>query len=115
MITVISPAKRMNFSEPASTDRNSQPEFVNQSTLIMDRLKKLSARQVKKLMNLNDNLAEMNHERYQNWQPDFNEDVAKQALLAFKGDVFLGIDACSFTEHLKLEDQKICKNSGSLF
>lgn len=98
MITVISPAKRMNFSEPAGTDKNSQPEFIDQSTLIMDRLKKLSAQQVKNLMNINDQLAEMNHERYQNWQPVFNEDVAKQALLAFKGDVFLGIDVGSFTE-----------------
>jgi len=107
MITVISPAKRMNFSEPPGTDKHSQPEFVNHSKLIMDRLKKLSSRQIKKLMNLNDNLAEMNYDRYQNWQPEFNMDVAKQAVLAFKGDVFLGIDTGSFSE----EDFEFAQNN----
>ena len=98
MITVISPAKRMNFSDSEDTEKYTQPEFVSQSTLIMERLKRLSARQIKNLMSINDNLAETNYDRFQNWQPDFREEVAKQAILAFKGDVFLGIDAGSFEE-----------------
>lgn len=64
----------------------------------MNRLKKLNASGIKKLMNVNDTLAELNYERFQNWAPEFDLNVARQAITSFRGDVFLGLDVKSFSE-----------------
>jgi cytoplasmic iron level regulating protein YaaA (DUF328/UPF0246 family) len=72
------------------------PSFMQESKELVEHLKKFSARKLHKLMNINDNLAESNYERYQNWSSEFNEEVAKPAILAFRGDVFLGMDPQSY-------------------
>lgn len=98
MITILSPAKRLNYSEPKLTDIYTIPEFIEESEVIMGKLKKLSARNIKKLMNINDSLAETNYDRFQNWEPDFDLNNARQAITTFKGDVYLGIDVKTYTE-----------------
>ena len=98
MITVLSPAKRLNFSDPLLTEHFSVPEYVKESAVIMNKLKKLSTSGIKKLMDINDNLAEVNYERFQNWSPEFDLKVARQAITSFKGDVYLGLDVNSFRE-----------------
>lgn len=98
MIIVLSPAKRLNFSDPVLTAHYSVPDYVEESTAIMNRLKKLNASGIKKLMNVNDTLAELNYERFQNWAPEFDLNVARQAITSFRGDVFLGLDVKSFSE-----------------
>ena len=98
MIILLSPAKRLNFQEPNIAEKHSLPIFMKESKQLMATLKRLSAKKLQKLMNINDNLAETNYERFQNWSPEFNENVAKPALLVFKGDVFLGMDPQSFNK-----------------
>jgi len=98
MITVLSPAKRLNFSDPVLSETYSIPEFIEESETIMSKLKKLSVSGIKKLMNINDVLAETNFERFQNWKSEFDLQVARQAIATFRGDVYLGINIKSYTE-----------------
>ena len=99
MITILSPAKRLNFSDPILTKTYTVPGFVEESEKIMKKLKKLSASCIKKLMNINDALAELNYERFQNWDPAFDLQVGRQAITSFRGDVYLGINVKSYEEH----------------
>ncbi len=96
MIVILSPAKRLNFEMPNIAGNHTIPSFMEESEELVEHLKKFSARKLQKLMNINDNLAGSNYERYQNWSPEFNEEVAKPAILAFRGDVFLGMDPQSY-------------------
>lgn len=96
MIVILSPAKRLNFEMPNIAGDHTIPSFMEESRELVEHLKKYSARKIQKLMNINVTLAESNYERYQNWTPEFNEDVAKPAILAFRGDVFLGMDPQSY-------------------
>lgn len=98
MITVLSPAKRLNYSDPILTNNFTLPIFMNESEMIMSKLKKLKPSAIKKLMNINEVLSETNYDRFQNWEPAFDLNVARQALTTFKGDVYLGIDAPSYTD-----------------
>ncbi len=93
MLTVISPAKTLDFEAPATTEQYSQPAFLKQSQQLIDGLKKLAAQEVASLMSISDKLAGLNVARYQEWQTPFTTDNAKQAVLAFKGDVYTGLDA----------------------
>ena len=106
MLTVLSPAKRLNFSDPVLLDKYTIPEFIAESEIIMHKLKKLNLSGIKKLMNINDVLAEMNYDRYQNWEPEFNLQVARQAITSFHGDVYLGIDVKSYSEDDFITAQK---------
>ncbi len=93
MLIVISPAKTLDFEAPAMTEQYSQPAFLKQSQQLIDGLKKLSVQEVASLMSISDKLAGLNVARYQEWQTPFTTDNAKQAVLAFKGDVYTGLDA----------------------
>ncbi len=98
MITILSPAKRLNYSDPILTNTYTYPIFIKESEVIMNKLKRLRPPAIKKLMNINDSLAEINYDRFQNWEPTFDLSVARQAITTFKGDVYLGIDAPSYNE-----------------
>jgi len=93
MLIVISPAKTLDFEAPATTDQFSQPAFLKQSQQLIDGLKKLSVQDVASLMSISDKLAGLNVARYQEWQTPFTTHNAKQAVLAFKGDVYTGLAA----------------------
>ncbi|MEX1201324.1 MAG: peroxide stress protein YaaA [Methylophaga sp.] len=93
MLIVISPAKTLDFEAPATTEQYSQPAFLKQSQQLIDGLKKLSVQEVASLMSISDKLAGLNVARYQEWETPFTTDNAKQAVLAFKGDVYTGLDA----------------------
>jgi len=97
MILVISPSKTMVF-EGRQYHGFSQPVLLNQSRQLVEELKKLSPRQVGKLMSVSDKLAQLNWQRYQDFTTPFDLDNAKQALLAFKGDVYSGLDAEIFSD-----------------
>lgn len=98
MLTVISPAKTLDFESPATTVQYSQPAFLKHSQQLIDGLKKLSVQEVATLMSISDKLAGLNMARYQEWQQPFTSDNAKQAVLAFKGDVYTGLDADSLDQ-----------------
>lgn len=93
MIIVISPAKTLDFETPALTQKHSQPDFLVDSAQLIDELKKLEPDQIGKLMSISPKLALLNSNRYYAWKRPFNMANAKQAVLAFKGDVYAGLDA----------------------
>ena len=96
MIVVLSPAKRLDFEAPGLR-KHTQPEFLNDAQKLAGGLKKLSARDLQELMNVSVKIAELNVERYRKWKKPFTPSNAKQAVLAFRGDVYQGLDADSFS------------------
>jgi cytoplasmic iron level regulating protein YaaA (DUF328/UPF0246 family) len=98
MLTVISPAKTLDFESQPHTTQHSQAAFLKQSQLLINDLKKLSTSEVASLMKLSDKLAGLNAARFQQWQAPFDLDNAKQAVLAFQGDVYTGLDASTLDD-----------------
>jgi len=98
MLMVISPAKTLDYSTPPVTQSHSQPEYLAQSAQLIALLREMTPAQISELMQLSDKLAGLNVARYASWQPPFTLDNAKQALLAFKGDVYTGLAAEDFNE-----------------
>ncbi|MGE0330742.1 MAG: peroxide stress protein YaaA [Ramlibacter sp.] len=93
MLYLISPAKSLDFDTPVGDVPHTLPQFVAQSSALIHVLKKKSPRQIASLMNLSDALAGLNVARYQAWTPEFTPVNARQAVLAFDGDVYGGLDA----------------------
>ena len=98
MLILISPAKTLDFNTPAKSDRFSQPDFLSDTEVLVKRLRQLSATEVSSLMKISDKLGELNAFRFQTWQPSYNNTNAKQAVLAFQGDVYQGLNVDSFNE-----------------
>jgi uncharacterized protein len=96
MLLVISPAKTLDFDAPSPTKKFTQPAFLEQSMQLIETLRQLDPAQIGNLMTISDKLAELNHQRFMNWSTPFAPDNAKQALFAFRGDVYTGLDADSF-------------------
>lgn len=97
MLILISPAKTLDFETKPSMTAFSQPQHLDRSQSLIDRLRKFDAVGIAKLMSLSDQLASLNVGRYETWQAPFSLENAKQALLAFKGDVYAGLDAETMT------------------
>jgi cytoplasmic iron level regulating protein YaaA (DUF328/UPF0246 family) len=98
MLMVISPAKTLDYETPPITERFTQPQYLEHSQLLIDLLRDYSPAQISELMHLSDKLAALNVARYGSWSADFTPENAKQALLAFKGDVYTGLSVEDFTE-----------------
>ena len=98
MLIVISPAKTLDFEAAPVTKKHSQPAMLKQSEALIDVLTTISPQDIEKLMKISPKLAELNAERYHNWSRPFKPSNAKQALLAFKGDVYTGLQAENFDE-----------------
>ncbi|OON40067.1 peroxide stress protein YaaA [Izhakiella australiensis] len=97
MLLVISPAKTLDYESPLATTRFTQPELLDQSQKLIKVARKLTPAEIGSLMHISDKLATLNANRFNDWQPDFTPDNARQALLAFKGDVYTGLQAESFS------------------
>ena len=93
MLLIISPAKTLDYETPAHTSQFTEPDFLDQSALLMEQLRQLSPAQIGSLMSISDKLAQLNAARFQAWSLPFGQDNAKQAVLAFKGDVYSGLAA----------------------
>lgn len=98
MLLVISPAKTLDYESPLATDKYTQPQLLEASQQLIDIARQLSPAQIASLMSISDKLAHLNAERFNDWQPPFNPDNARQAILAFKGDVYTGLDAASLND-----------------
>lgn len=98
MLLVISPAKTLDYDTPPATARFTQPQFLDHAQELIGQLRQMSPQQIGELMHLSDKLAALNVARYGSWHPDFTPANAKQALLAFKGDVYTGLNAEDFSE-----------------
>ena len=97
MLMVISPAKTLDYESPLATSTYTQPEFLEDACELVDQLKTLEPHQISNLMSISDKLGQLNAERFQTWHTPFTPDNARQAVLAFKGDVYTGLDAESFS------------------
>ncbi|MBA6413624.1 peroxide stress protein YaaA [Parahaliea sp. F7430] len=93
MLTVISPAKTLDFDTPPHIKKATQPEFLERSAQLVEDAQALSQDDIRELMGVSEAIAELNHRRFMNWSQPFTKDNAKQALLAFRGDVYTGLDA----------------------
>jgi cytoplasmic iron level regulating protein YaaA (DUF328/UPF0246 family) len=98
MLTVISPAKKLDYASPVASSAHTQPNLLDHSQELLEGLKKLSPQDVSALMGLSDKLGALNYERFQEWHTPFNSDNARPAILAFKGDVYQGLDAESMSD-----------------
>lgn len=98
MLMIISPAKTLDFETPPTTAIHHSPRFLADSQQLIDTAKQLSPADISALMKISDKLGVLNYERFHDWQTPFTPDNAKQAILAFKGDVYTGLDAESLSE-----------------
>jgi cytoplasmic iron level regulating protein YaaA (DUF328/UPF0246 family) len=97
MLILISPAKTLDYSTP-NFQEYSQPEFTSDIKSLVSVMKKKSSKDIADLMKVSDSLANLNEERFKTFQKEFTPDNSKQALLAFKGDVYTKIDVDNYSE-----------------
>lgn len=93
MLVLISPAKTLDYESPLKLRDHTVPRFLEESRELIDTLRPYSAKRIGSLMSLSEKLAALNVERYQSWSEPFTPDNARQSIMAFKGDVYLGLDA----------------------
>ncbi|QIB65575.1 peroxide stress protein YaaA [Kineobactrum salinum] len=93
MLTLVSPAKTLDFDTAPGTRKSTQPAFLEQSASLVADARRLSPEDIRELMGVSETIANLNYQRFQNWTTPFNLDNAKQAILAFRGDVYSGLDA----------------------
>ncbi len=98
MLIVLSPAKTLDFETPLGVTRHSQPELLDQSRELVGVLAPLDRVQLAELMKISDALAALNVARFGAWKPPFTPDNARQAVLAFAGDVYEGLKAATLSE-----------------
>lgn len=98
MIVLLSPAKSIDSAKIDRNEKPTQPSFLEESAMLANAMKKYSPGKLSRLMKINANLAQLNAQRYQEWNTPFTESNAKPTLFSFRGDVFLGLDAASLDE-----------------
>ncbi|MYD43591.1 MAG: peroxide stress protein YaaA [Gammaproteobacteria bacterium] len=96
MLSVVSPSKNLDFKTRVSSRKKSEPVFLDHAAQLVDTMRALDASGIKRLMNINDDLAALNEERYRDWDTDFRG--SRPAVLAFRGEVYLGLDAKTLSE-----------------
>lgn len=97
MLIVVSPAKTLDYETPSKTKINTIPDYLDDSQQLINRLRHFSSLDIAELMKVSKKIADLNFDRYEAWNKKFTEKNAKQAALAFKGDVYTGLDAESFS------------------
>jgi cytoplasmic iron level regulating protein YaaA (DUF328/UPF0246 family) len=96
MIAVISPAKTLDYETPVTVSDSTLPEYVARSSELVEIMKKKSPQDIASLMGVSDNIAHLNFERFADWSEKFTKENSRQSLLAFKGDVYVGLNAYAF-------------------
>lgn len=110
MLIILSPAKTLDFESPVKTAAETTPDLIDDAAELVATLKKKSVKQLKNLMSVSDSLAELNYQRYQDWELPMPAEASRPAVMAFKGEVYLGLAAEKFTgkqlayaqEHLRI-------------
>ena len=97
MITLLSPSKKLNFEPQNMIDNYTQCEFIKSAEILANKAKDLTESDLKELMDISDKLAQLNRERFDRWSLPFNSSNAKQAILAFDGGVYSGLQANTFS------------------
>ena len=113
MLALISPAKTLDYETALPTDNYTLPRLLDQSQQLIDVSRKLSASEIASLMSVSEKIANLNAERFQDWDADFSFANARQAIFAFKGDVYTGLDAYSLSaENLDFAQDHLRSLSG---
>jgi len=97
MIILLSPAKSLDFDSPPTIAKATRPDFLDQSEILVERLREFSPAKLASLMEISDPLAVLNVARYAEWRNPYPRGKGKQAVLAFDGDVYEGLDARSLS------------------
>ena len=97
MLTIISPAKTLDYETPSPVTQSSIPAFLDDAQELIHLLRDMTAEEIGSLMKISPSLAELNIERFRLWQHPFTTNNAKQALFAFRGDVYASLDAGNLT------------------
>ncbi|MDP6907328.1 MAG: peroxide stress protein YaaA [Candidatus Marinimicrobia bacterium] len=98
MITLLSPSKKLNFNEQNIVHSHTECDFIESAEILANEAKNLTEDDLKELMHISDNLAQLNRERFDRWSLPFSPSNAKQAILAFNGGVYSGLKAEEFKE-----------------
>ncbi len=98
MITLLSPSKKLNFNEQNIVHSHTECDFIESAEILANEAKNLTEDDLKELMHISDNLAQLNRERFDRWSLPFSPSNAKQAILAFDGGVYSGLKAEEFKE-----------------
>jgi cytoplasmic iron level regulating protein YaaA (DUF328/UPF0246 family) len=113
MLIVISPAKNLDYDSPTPTKKHTKAALLDRSQVLIDELKQLAPQDVSKLMKLSDKLGTLNFDRFQQWSLPFTSSNARQAVFAFNGDVYAGLNAYDFdTEDLSFAQEHLRILSG---
>ena len=99
MLIILSPAKSLDYTTTPVTATHTLPAFIPSSTELISTLRAFSSSEIGSMMSISETLAELNTQRFADWSPNkFQPGPAKQAVLAFNGDVYGGLDAVSMTK-----------------
>ena len=114
MLFLLSPAKSLDYETPLPADLpHTQPQFVPQSQALIEVLRQQSPQQIASLMSISDKLAALNVARYEAWSPKFTAKNSRQAIMAFNGDVYDGLQAQSLSaKQLDWAQSHVCILSG---
>ena len=98
MLIVISPAKTLDYQTVVTTHLHTQNDYLQEAAQLVEQMRHYSAEQISTIMAVSDKIAQLNVTRFKQWHTPFTPENAKQAILAFKGDVYSGLDASSFND-----------------
>ncbi len=113
MLTVVSPAKTLDYESELPIEDHTMPAFLEESVALVDVLKGKEPWELSEMMNISDDLANLNANRFQNWTLPFSLDNSRQAIFAFKGDVYTGLDVDTFSKaDIKESQQRLRILSG---
>ncbi|WP_261816680.1 peroxide stress protein YaaA [Vibrio gallicus] len=98
MLVLVSPAKTLDFESPLATQQYTQPDFVQQASALIEICRQLTPADISGLMKVSDKIAGLNAARFEQWSKTFTLQNSRQAILAFKGDVYTGLEAETFSE-----------------
>jgi len=113
MLIVVSPAKTLDYTTPPKVKKFTIPDYLDDSAELVHRMREFSSLDISDLMHVSTKIADLNFDRFEAWDKKFTEDNAKQAVLAFKGDVYTGLDVDSFsTKDFNFAQKHFCMLSG---
>ncbi len=109
MISLLSPAKTLDFKTNYNFSTSTIPDFLKESEELISELRKINCKDISQIMTLSQKLSELNFNRYQSWNTDFNSSNARQSILCFKGGVYKGLDVDSFSNDDLLYSQNFLR------
>ncbi|MCY3851393.1 MAG: peroxide stress protein YaaA [Acidimicrobiaceae bacterium] len=115
MLIVVSPAKSLDYESKLATRKRSEPRLLDRSRELVEVMAQKSPQQLSTLMSISPALGELNHERFQDWETPFTPENSRPAVLAFNGDVYLGMEPQTFSERDFTHAQKTLRILSGLY